>query len=66
MKTIRSASATAMLALVVAVAAMATAFAQGPLLFTAQSIVYRAVDPPLARMADDIYAATMRAIGAEA
>jgi AcrR family transcriptional regulator len=46
--------------------ALATAFAQGPLLFTAQSIVYRAVDPPLARMADDIYAATMRAIGAEA
>ena len=44
--------------------ALATAFAQGPLLFTAQSIVYRAVEPPLAKLADQIYAATMRAIGA--
>jgi AcrR family transcriptional regulator len=45
--------------------ALATAFAQGPLLLTAQSVVYRALTPPLARMAGDIYAATLRAIGAE-
>ncbi|MCW5770693.1 MAG: TetR/AcrR family transcriptional regulator [Rhodospirillaceae bacterium] len=47
-------------------AALATSFAQGPLLFTAQSVVYRTVKPPLARLADEIYGATMRAIDAQA
>ena len=45
--------------------ALATAFAQGPLLFTAQSVVYRAVEPPLARLGDDIFAATMRSLSAK-
>jgi len=43
-------------------AALATAFAQGPLLFTAQSVVYRAVKAPLAASADEIHRATLRAI----
>ncbi len=45
-------------------AALATAFAQGPLLLTASSIVYGAVAGPMAKYADTIYASTLRAIGA--
>jgi AcrR family transcriptional regulator len=45
--------------------ALATAFAQGPLLFTAQSIVYRTLEPPISHLTDEIYTATMRAIDAK-
>lgn len=43
--------------------ALATAFAQGPLLFAAQSIVYRAVEPPLSAHAGQIQQATLRSLG---
>jgi AcrR family transcriptional regulator len=43
--------------------ALATAFAQGPLLFTAQSVVYRAVEPPLSAYAEQIQQATLRSLG---
>jgi AcrR family transcriptional regulator len=43
--------------------ALGTAFAQGPLLFTAQSIVYRAVDPPLSSYVEQIQFATLRSLG---
>ena len=43
--------------------ALATAFAQGPLLFAAQSIVYRALDPPLSAHAEQIQQATLRSLG---
>ena len=49
----------------VADAALATAFAQGPLLFTAQSVVYRAVKPPLSDWAAEIHRATLRAISSK-
>ena len=49
----------------IADAAVATAFAQGPLLMTAQAVVYRAVKPPLTRWADEIHRATLSAIAAE-
>ncbi len=43
--------------------ALATAFAQGPLLFSAQSIVYGAIDPPISAYIDDIQLATLRSLG---
>lgn len=43
--------------------ALATAFAQGPLLFTAQSIVYGAVEPPLSAYGEQIQGATLRSLG---
>lgn len=46
--------------------ALATAFAQGPLLFAAQSIVYRAVEPPLSAYAEQIQQATLRSLAHKA
>jgi AcrR family transcriptional regulator len=47
-------------------AALATAFAQGPLLLTASSIIYGALPGPMSRLAEQIYGATLRAIGGRA
>jgi AcrR family transcriptional regulator len=43
--------------------ALATAFAQGPLLFTAHSIVYGSIHPPISPYTDDIQLATLRSLG---
>jgi AcrR family transcriptional regulator len=43
--------------------ALATAFAQGPLLFTAQSIVYGALESPLSAHVEQIQGATLRSLG---